>query len=156
MKTDEELAALPLSELLLLAVRDSQKIEKTQGYELTPSLAFHTYDEEHDVCRVCLAGAVLSRTVGVLRYASLTIDSGPTPAARERWMRAIDIMRKGLFWSALRALRALHPGFEPYSKQYKALDQAEYEVRHSYLIDLGRAPWRAYENAARILRKAGL
>src|SRR5690606_20168371 len=97
-------------------------------------------------CRVCLAGAVLSRTVGVLRYASMTIDSGPTPAARERWMRGIDLMRTGRFWSALRALRALRvlrPGFEPYSKQYKALDQAEYEVRHSYLIDLGRAPWRA-------------
>jgi len=159
MKTDKELAALPLSDLLLLAVRDSQESAKTRGYELTPSLVFHAYDEERDVCRVCLAGAVLSRTVGVLRYASLTIYSGPTPTFRERWMRAIDFMRTGRFWSALRALRALRvlrPGFEPYLKRYKALDQAEYEVRHSYLIDLGRAPWQAYEKAARVLKKAGL
>jgi hypothetical protein len=147
----------PLSELIRIAVRDCQVCEADPNYKLNMGVWKVTKD---DVCEVCMAGAVLAKTLCFeddVRSLGLRLE--PVAAA----LSAIDSVRIGDIWAALAWDLKIIP--EDYDTsdlseaQCEAVDAACVLIEKGYLKDdddYRRADWATYLEAADILEGAGL
>lgn len=85
-----------LSDLITLAYEDAKQILRTPGYVLDMHL-WHQYHK--GVCRVCLAGSVMAKTLGAPRTKDLTPSDMPE-AVRGK-LEALNMFRLCFFYSAL-------------------------------------------------------
>ncbi len=88
-----------MSNLLSLAFKDFESIEKTPGYRIHMG-SWHSYNEDYQQCFVCMSGAVMANTLKVPRKRF-------QPPSYSRWngkivqkLIAIDYLRKGLVYEA--------------------------------------------------------
>ena len=127
-----------LSDLLLLSVSDVRKVRKLKSRRLD-MMAFHQPDD--GVCYVCMAGAVMDRTLRADPRKSL-IPACYDPAT-EQALVGIDLMRLGAL---------------PHPHSFPAHVVAEFGniVAATYNQERGMATLAAYEKAARFLRRNGL
>lgn len=136
------------SALLRLAVQDSIKVSKLKTRKLVMT-TWHSYSAKDKVCNVCMAGAVMDRTLKL--PARRTLDAHETLWADE--MVAIDYMRMGRFEEALHWL-GLSAEVDSHALKLDVIGQP---VRNAYLRShLERAPWRVYLKAARELERIDL
>lgn len=135
-----------LSALLRLAVKDAQAVEKLPGYKLDMN---SWYEVDGDQCFVCMAGAVMTCTLGVKKRRQLCPEDYDEHTADH--LHAIDAMRCGEFCP-------IEPLPTSGDIQYinDALWCAEKIVRSSYDDDLDRASWDAYLEVADIFEEVGL
>ncbi len=125
-----------LSDLLDLAVKDSQKCEKDDFYQLFMN-AWHMYDG--GICYVCMAGSVLAQTMGV--PFNQTIEPTKLP---------LDVMDK------LGDINSVRMGSVPGSVNEETRRNFYNIIRPSYKDKTGRADWESYTKAAEYLRSVGL
>lgn len=128
-----------LSDLLRLAVRDCKKVEKMKTRKLAMA-DWHTYDDDERVCFVCMAGAVMDRTL----RADHRSDVEPwafDPVWQSR-LFALDTMRQGMLpdW-------AMSPDEELVFERI---------VEETYSPLAMRAEWDTYLKAADYLESVGL
>ena len=139
-----EFKGLPdtLSDLLRVAVQDAMILEKTPGFKLNMSDWVLPFNGE---CQVCMAGASMVRQldVDVTKYQS--------PGKEYGKLSAINKMRTGSFWSA-----AYFLDIEPTVAHTEVFNRARSLVKEAYDSSTGRAPWKVYQKASRMLREAGL
>jgi hypothetical protein len=107
-KTQPKLPNKP-SELILLALADLVKVERSKNYVVDMG-TFHTKYDDDEPCHVCLAGAVMAK--------SLSIPSDVFVAPRDfesdtkRKLLALDRFRQGWASSAfIRLKRSYRRGF---------------------------------------------
>lgn len=93
-----------LSELLALALRDLEAVEKDKNYVVRMTAWHAPYK---DKCYVCLAGCVLAQTLKVPREQHRNIKNISTDAALK--MNALDSLRIGLVTHACETLGLLLP-----------------------------------------------
>jgi hypothetical protein len=145
--------ALPdtLSGLLRVAVRDARLVQKDPAYRLDMGTWHSPTGNER--CSVCLAGAVMAKTL------ERPADENAVPCDFDgvlaQKLRLIDDMRCG---SVMRA-HCLLTGLSVHSfapEVVETLVKASAVICAGYTAKTGRAPWRAYERAARILERGGL
>lgn len=81
------------SELIRVGLRDLRAVEADPQYRVN-MWAWHQMDEQRETCQVCMAGAVLAKTLGRRPTQDLgTPDElGPDTAAK---MHALDLFRTG-------------------------------------------------------------
>lgn len=138
--------------LLRRAVDDARLTEQTPGYKLEMS----TWHEPNGVCKVCMAGAVMTQTFQVPRGQWATPVSLFTSDTWERRaLLAINDMRGAWFTRAL-SLISYGVYLPLTSAQSTALDRAAQIVTASYRPGRARAAWHAYLNAADVLERVGL
>ena len=135
-----------VSDLLELAVIDAKILDKDDRYRLdmrrwhSPGKASYYATEE--VCRVCMAGAVLARECEVPPSARL--GASETEILKE--MNAIDYMRRGLFHAAGKELGIQIPD--------EVVAQAS-GVMGKFNEESARYPWAGYMRAVEVLRENG-
>ena len=138
------------SDLLDLAVTDAIRASKKPGYRLNMGVwadrdkLTRGPNKGKTVCHVCMAGAVMTQTLGdrpTAHTPQLNPFNGHTFGDK---LRRINEMRTGCFRWALQG-----------TPQRAALDAARALVGEHYNDDTGRAPWRIYRKAAAILRGGG-
>ena len=126
------------SDLLELAVRDAMAVAKMKGYKLDMG----TWHSPNGVCRVCMAGAVMARTLRVARGAFWSPG-----IVGHHWSAAmwdINNFREG-YWPDRR---------DDGGKAWPAMQL----IQRDFLEyrDGGRAKWSTYLKAAKMLRAVGL
>jgi len=133
-----------LSELLRLSVADARKVAVDPRFKLDMR-TWIEITERGGPCHVCMAGAVMVKTMRI---------------RRRRWffptdirLQAINAMRTGYFTGAAIYTNERVTGFP---KKERALLKASIIVLAAYNERLRRAPWRAYLKAAAVLEAAGL
>lgn len=87
------------SELIRISLEDLRKVESDDRYVISMT-NFHCHDSQ-GICMVCLAGAVMAKTLNV------SIDALAAPASfpeNERQLIAIDALRLGCVSSAFKTL----------------------------------------------------
>lgn len=144
--TPEDLAKLPLSALLRLAVKDSQEFEAAGGVlDMTDWLG----TDDNGRCYACMAGSVMRRTCDLRSRYEVNIQPGT-----RAWhpFHAIDEMRTGRFVGAYRLLYgALVPDW---------LRELELELTRKFTSDEEGfdelQSWSTYLECADMLEKAGL
>lgn len=141
MKKNHELPT-KLSALIKVALKDLKKVEKDKNYKVNLSMWHQTFDD--DVCYVCLAGAVLAKSLKIDRKASICRRNGgflmifneqfikkelPVPQ-----MLALDDVAVGGVGHAVRALRHAFMNDKPMSqKQLTVVDRLDSVVfYHEY------------------------
>ena len=139
-----EFKGLPdtLSDLLRVAVQDAMILEKTPGFELYMFDWVRLYE---GTCQVCMAGASMVRQLDV------DVTKYQVPSKEYAKLRAVDKMRRGSFWSATYFL-----DIEPTVAHTEVFNRARSLVKEAYDSSTGRAPWKVYQKASRMLREAGL
>ena len=95
------------SELLQLALDDLAKVERSLDYEVDME-NWHT-PPEGGVCHVCMAGAVMAKTLKVDRFKGYTPHNFETGTRKK--LRALDIFRTGNLIRALDVLEIDHSRF---------------------------------------------
>jgi hypothetical protein len=138
-----------LSDLLELAVRDAQACEaEPKKFKLAMG---HWLTEDRGVCLVCMAGAVMVKTLGV------TVDRNkeqhPSTTGYRPQLFAIDSMRIGDFVDAADEL-----GIDAKTSERArdAIHRCESTIAAHRSEELRRASWGAYLECANVLREAGL
>ncbi len=127
-----------LSDLLRLAVRDCQKVEKMKTHRLNMVEWHAPYD---GVCHVCMAGAVVDRTLGA--DPKVHIDE-PLDVADDDWADAlldIDSMRRG---------------YLPYPAGPRVQAKFRLDIHADFDEQRQRANWSTYLEAADFLEEHGL
>ena len=84
------------SDLLALALNDLRKVEKSKKYRVG-MYVWHRPALDSTPCEVCMAGAVMAKTLGVSRYESRLPDSFPPPV--ECKLDALDAFRNYMWRS---------------------------------------------------------
>ena len=154
-----EVSTLPntLSALLRLAVADAQAAAQMPGVKLSMTTWYERRSDnngETSECHVCMAGAVVVRTlyqgtdgdwntyIGFIRNTDT-----------RRGLDAIDDMRTGDFHNAAEVISQ-----DVSEGQFDALTQAEELVSRYYIheLDGGRATWDTYLVVAGMLENVGL
>lgn len=131
------------SELIRLALRDLKAVERSKNYVINMH-SWHEPDETAGVCHVCLAGAVMARSLKAERGSDLTpsemMHAGVSPAWHARLV-ALDDLRNGqlacaaYIWSPCGALtgdrsipayhsnnnKAFHLAMEALAAEYEAV-----------------------------------
>jgi hypothetical protein len=138
--------------LLKIACEDAQRLELNPRYRLNMG-------EWHNprsalVCEVCMAGAVMARTLGESPERSATPGTFDEPTADRLY--AINLLRGGVANDAYRALHGLESGAAIPCKARPALQRVEKLITAHYSAGSGRAPWFVYARAVEILKGAGL
>lgn len=134
-----------LSELLRVAVADAQKCEADPRYRLRMD-RWHAGMRDSPTCDVCMAGAVMAKTLGADPLCSVSPNSRPEDASK---LRAIDQMRYGDFPAAASRLGI--------NVDRAFLIPASRLVQDGFdALLLRRASWSVYLGAARSLEEAGL
>lgn len=119
------------SDLLRVAVQDAMLLEKTPGFKLD------------------MAGACMVKELDV----NTCINIGPEATPEYEKLTAINAMRNGDFYAAIKSW--LDSSLES-EGQRKACKTASELVEADYSTQKGRASWKTYQKASRILREAGL
>ena len=106
MTTEVKLPDLP-SELLALALDDLKKCQADEQYSFYMGNwhAPRDYNAEDDVCNVCVAGAVIGKTLGANPKYSYTPSSYPNAISYK--LMALDNFRMGNVLSAVRSISNL-------------------------------------------------
>lgn len=126
------------SELLSLAVKDARAVEKMKTRKLN-MFAWHVPIKGYK-CAVCMAGAVMDRSLGVDPKQSLAPgDLGKDNAYS---LRLIDDLRRGVGGLYLPSSLIGHPALQL--------------IREHLNPRTGKAPWRIYLKAADMLEADGL
>lgn len=133
-----------MSGLLRLAVTDARKLQKTKGYKLDMRVFVA---KPAKVCRVCMAGAVMVRELGMRPPPRFADPEDSADRATEQALYAIDNMRLGEFAEAARELGAK-------ISDYQAGRLSGY--LEAYTMRAGRYPWEAYLKVADMLEEDGL
>lgn len=141
------------SDLLDLAVTDAIAVSRLKSVRLDMGrwLAKERLESGprrgRTVCVMCMAGATMYRTLGQRPAGSKVFPRNVADDnATQSKLHTINAMRTGYFGSHWGETRA----------QNAARRAASTLVQSNYNIDTGRAPWRVYRKAAKILREAGL
>lgn len=129
-----------LPDLIELAVRDARACAKDPRY----ALAMGVWHMPNGKCSVCMAGAVMAKT---LRF--------PRSGYAEPWDVSDGDERKKLF-----AINCVRAGYCEDAAAYLGVPvprgrtvAASSLILRAYDLVLGRAPWRVYLKAARIIRE---
>ncbi len=85
-----------LSDILTIALEDLDRVEADPTYSVDMG-NWHYNNTDNGRCEVCLAGAVMAKTLGV----SSNKTRGPEYTSCDAKLRAIDSARKGLVHVAL-------------------------------------------------------
>lgn len=133
-----------LSDLLDLAVTDSEECSRMKSYRLNMEL----WHQPNGKCSVCMAGSVMARTLGAGRRTYAEPRSFGDENAPK--LLAINDLRNGY---VANAYFRLHSELPPTDSR---LDVASSLIFDNVSERTGRAPWRIYRKAARILREGGL
>ncbi len=148
-----------LSSLLELAVNDAQAVLRRKNFSFNGG-HWYTKEKASGRCQVCLGGAILARSGAELSEYDGTCEAGPgasdLPSDVTSKLWSINEMRIGDFSTAYAELSSN----EPSEKAYHALQSASGIVQDSFRYNQGllggRAEWKAYRKAIKILRGAGL
>ena len=138
------------SDLLDLAVTDAIRASKRKGFRLdmldwVVSRKLESGSNRGKrVCTVCMAGAVMTQTMGLRPEKDDEIF--PSDTGEERKLAQINHMRLGDMYDV----------FASTLDQARAKEQAGALIRQHMNHATGRAPWRVYRKAAQILREADL
>ena len=95
------------SDLLTLALADLKKVERSSKYKVAMS-KWHMPTAD-GACAVCMAGAVIAKTLEVERFKERTPSAFETDT--EKKLCAIDYLRRGDLTVALYVLGFDHPRF---------------------------------------------
>lgn len=131
------------SALLRLAVADAKKIEKMKTRHLDMSewhkpLKASESPTGVKSCGVCMAGAIMDRTLKLNHQ--ITMNPMDLPLTWDRALNDVDEMRTGHLW--LESEGCFDEGFEEI-------------VKATYCHDSGRATWKTYLEAADYLESKG-
>ena len=96
----KELPTHSLAALGRVAVKDAKSLDRTNY--LPDYTEWHGHRPDLDVCEVCLAGAVLARSMGHIKE---TVKPHLLPDAFMRVLNALDHLRSGSFVFAYRNLQ---------------------------------------------------
>lgn len=149
-----DITKLKQSQLLRLAVKDAQACERSRLYKLSMG----TWHTPNGKCAVCMAGAIMAKTLGVPR--TRFSQPGLFEAEVERALHVVNRMRGGGFgptssYAGCACGECCDVSATP--KEALAARRAARDlVAEAFDDRLGRAPWSVYLKAARILSKAGL
>lgn len=124
-----------LSDLLELAVNDAEAIEKTPGYVLRMG-TWHYFERDTNTCMVCMAGAVMARSLGVERDRSVDLWAYDKDTTEK--LARIDDLRTGI------------------TRNYVGLAALTKVFVESRNNSSRRASWATYRAAVAKLREAGL
>lgn len=102
--TARRLPDLP-SQLIRVSLRDLRKVEKDEGYRVNMG-DWHCGDEGLQPCEVCMAGAVMAKTLKVERSQNASPYSFDSSVAGK--LLAIDFLRNGDVASAIDTLSVNH------------------------------------------------
>lgn len=143
--------ALPnkLSELILLAVDDCEKLAKDKRYRLRMFSWHDPGTRKGEPCSVCMAGAVMACDLGAERTDTLDALQYRLGAETMSKLDAINMVREGFVYDALRYLGAD-------DSERGLVDDAAELIARAYNRNTGRAPFRVYRKAARMLAEVGL
>ena len=138
-----------LSALLRVAVGDAKKCAKDPRYTLAMEVWHDPTYGKPNSCAVCMGGAVMAQQLHVSPNKHLLAMELPE---HKPSLMAIDEMREGSFVAAAQRL------LDDPNRYSDVLDEAQTAVMKTYRNnrDGGRAQWRSYLAAARILEGAGL
>jgi len=142
-----------LSALIRLAVADAKSCEADSKYELNMSTWFHRGEDE---CSVCMAGAVMARTLGVPEGAEFAGPAVYRDRAITNALFAVNYTRIGDIHSALWSVCVLYPHWAKDARLRNAVLGAEKVIHDEQVFGLGRASWEAYLAAAQLLDEVGL
>ncbi len=130
------------SELLRLAVKDAKSVQRSKKHELDMSVVmYQSAYGKNSGCRVCMAGAVILRTLKVSQETTACNRYKHDPR-----LSMIDEMRMGLF-------DAHNTGVSQQVREARSV--AERLVGFSFDSKLLRAPWSIYLKAASVLEAVG-
>jgi hypothetical protein len=137
-----------LSDLIGVALRDLSSCQADPEYEIDMS-TWHRPESNGSVCRICLAGSVMARSLGARR------DSRLNPAEYDVdtkcKLMALDSMRSGDVQSALFMLGQYAPYHDPqWIEFWSRLDTPAYNPRHPERFD------RMMQSMIEELRRVGL
>lgn len=122
-----------ISDLLDLALKDLRKCKKMKTRRLDMNRWF---ERRGKVCVVCMAGAVMDRT---MKLEPGTTPSGCSYSNREKIL-FIDEMRRGHFFGTNNTVPP----------------EIGHFIRNNFNERLQRAPLRIYDKAVKMLREKGL
>ena len=95
------------SELLELALSDLEKVERSPRYEVSMN-TWHR-PTKGGVCEVCMAGAVMAKTIKTDRFEQFTDEDFETDAKKK--LIALNDFREGSLDIGLKTLGIDHPRF---------------------------------------------
>lgn len=149
-----------LSSLLELAINDAQALARSKRFVLDMGRWLVALPD--DKCAVCLAGAVMSRTLETARPAT-GFEIGPYGGSygkNKNKLLAINAMRTGDFFAAARELDIEYTDDQAdaiqAARDVVKAEQEKHPLNGGTSPHPGRAPWRAYRRAIKVLRGAGL
>ena len=88
------------SDLLELALYDLAKVERSRKYEVAMS-GWHNLDQQRDVCQVCLAGAVMAKSLHFKRTQTSWENLSGTTVKK---FFTLDMLRTGKVANAIREM----------------------------------------------------
>lgn len=137
--------------LLRRAVEDAMAVEEMPGYKLNMGV----WHMPNGVCQVCMAGAVMARTLKVERDS----ECEPTDLSQgiAQKLYAVNCLRAGNVLGAFGYLHRFCPGGLP-ANQNVAMHTAGGLIREDFLKHNRRlrAEWKVYLKAADLLEAVGL
>lgn len=144
-----------LSDLLEVAVNDAKACGKDPRYKLS-MMNWHEPIGDSGVCRVCLAGSVIAKTL----KEDATHFTDPLSYRQTEKDRPLDglgpVARKLLALNAMREGSGPHTYMNCKDHDFKGILEALLPIRRSFSDrDGGRATWAAYEEAIANLRAIG-
>lgn len=101
-----ELKKMRPSALIRLALADLEQAEAADGYQIDMN-NWHIWDDENDVCSVCLAGAVIAFSLDGKRGHEFWPDDfykDGKPTRTADYLRALDYFRVGALWEGLTSM----------------------------------------------------
>lgn len=145
LRKDAPAPPTKLSDALELALNDIDKVRAMPNRALDMTWWLSTHN---GVCYVCMAGAVMDRTLLTDADAVKSRSHLDFGSAWQDAFNAIDSMRAGCFEEAAESLGAQIP--------LLLADQLQDYVDEHYIDGEGYAPWPIYRECVRRLREAGL
>ena len=131
------------SELIRVALADLRAIERDEGYVVNMR-RWHrpVYDNDRGVCAVCLAGAVLAKTLGVEPHEVIyDTDLARYGCDVQGLLLALDYFRRGMIEEGLSCLGydvdELSEEWQQYARKsgYNPADPEAFHVRMNNLAD---------------------
>ena len=137
-----------LSELIRLAVADCKLVEQDPRYELD-MMEWHNPSKFGGSCEVCMAGAIMAKTLEAPIEVAFTASSGRHSDDEADKLLAIDEIRGGNFETALTTLSI------NCDEHLNEIDKLENYVQDRYNNEDDRADWDTYLYAADKLEEMG-
>lgn len=152
MATKKKTLPNRLSDLIEVAVADCKKVAADKRYRFNMRKWHYAMPAAKGmrVCSVCMAGAVMAKSLG----APFRAELGPGSFLESDALLSIDDVRTGSVGLAI-ARQGISRGTQK-PHETTAIDAAAGAIRSRFNCTTRRAPWATYLKAARILREAGM